>query len=214
MYIFHTVCVVYLQNCKNVQMWTFLTFQDNITRCSNHIIKRNTIRNTKSSNTSNNLFMHAYTGLHSDIYELYNYIKYEVVCMCVCVYVHIIKLYITLYISIILILNMLVFIYYNKSIIINTFYLFIISYIISIILRLIASKIKVFVYLICVYCVYLLCIYKYTNLHAYILIYKYIHACAYFICIKTLHAYIMKTKTLILYAINHDIYVCVYNVLL
>ncbi len=35
---------------------------------------------------------------------------------------------------------------------------------------LIASKIKVFVYIIyiCVYCVYLLCIYKYTHLHVYV----------------------------------------------
>ncbi len=34
--------------------------------------------------------------------------------------------------------------------------------------RLIASKIKVFVYIICVYCVYLLCVYKYTHMHVYI----------------------------------------------
>ncbi len=36
--------------------------------------------------------------------------------------------------------------------------------------RLIASKIKVFVYIIymCVYCVYLLCVYKYTRIHVYI----------------------------------------------
>ncbi len=34
--------------------------------------------------------------------------------------------------------------------------------------RLITSKIKVFVYIICVYCVYLLCVYKYTHIHVYI----------------------------------------------
>ncbi len=34
--------------------------------------------------------------------------------------------------------------------------------------RLIASKIRVFVYIICVHCVYLLCIYKYTHMHVYI----------------------------------------------
>uniref|UniRef100_A0A671MCT7 Heterogeneous nuclear ribonucleoprotein A0-like n=1 Tax=Sinocyclocheilus anshuiensis TaxID=1608454 RepID=A0A671MCT7_9TELE len=78
--------------------------------------------------------------------------------------------------------------------------------------RLIATKIKSFVYIICVYCVYLLCVYINTQTYMFIF-YKYLHVCMliFIYNLYYIYKYFIYKQKIVLKCIHACVYLYIHN---